>query len=80
VDGGPGPAPPGSPCTDAKVQADAIAHGTGLTIAAALYADAVTEAQARLKPRIPGIGDYRIPIRDEVEFEKRLCSGPVIRG
>lgn len=39
---------------------------------AGLYADAVTESRRRLKPGIPDIGDYRIPIRDEVEFEKLL--------
>jgi GNAT superfamily N-acetyltransferase len=39
---------------------------------AALYADAVTDSRRQLKPGIPEIGDYRIPIRDEVEFEKRL--------
>lgn len=39
---------------------------------AAIYADAVTQSRRRLKPGIPDIGDYRIPIRDEVEFEKLL--------
>jgi GNAT superfamily N-acetyltransferase len=38
----------------------------------ALYADAVTQSRRRLKPGIPDFGDYRIPIRDEVEFEKLL--------
>ncbi len=39
---------------------------------AALHAGAVTESRRRLKPRIPEIGDYRIPIRDEIEFDKSL--------
>jgi GNAT superfamily N-acetyltransferase len=38
----------------------------------ALYVDAVTQSRRRLKPGIPDFGDYRIPIRDEVEFEKLL--------
>jgi len=28
-----------------------------------------------LKPNVPKIGDYGIPIRDEIEFEKRLDTG-----
>ena len=39
---------------------------------AALYADAVTQSRRRLKPGIPDFGDYGIPIRDELEFEKLL--------
>lgn len=38
----------------------------------ALYRDAVTESRTRLKPGIPKVGDYGIPIRDEIEFEKQL--------
>ena len=30
------------------------------------------QSRRRLKPGIPDIGDYRIPIRDEIEFEKQL--------
>ncbi len=39
---------------------------------AAVHIDAVTESRRRLKPRIPDIGEYRIPIRDEIEFDKQL--------
>ena len=39
---------------------------------AALYADAVTDSRARLKPDIPEIGDHGIPIRDEIEFERSI--------
>jgi GNAT superfamily N-acetyltransferase len=39
---------------------------------AALYVDAVTESRTQLKPAISEIGDHGIPIRDEIEFEKRL--------
>ena len=39
---------------------------------AALHAGAVTESRRRLKPGIPDIGHYRIPIRDEMQFEKQL--------
>jgi GNAT superfamily N-acetyltransferase len=39
---------------------------------AALYAGAVTQSRRRLKPEIPDLGDYSIPIRDEVEFERLL--------
>ena len=34
-----------------------------------IYPDAVTFARKKLKPEIPLIGDYGIPIRDEIEFE-----------
>ncbi len=39
---------------------------------AALYADAVTDSRAQLKPGIPEIGDHGIPIRDEIEFERPI--------
>jgi GNAT superfamily N-acetyltransferase len=39
---------------------------------AALYLGAVTEARTRLKPEIPLTGAYGIPLRDEIELEKRL--------
>jgi len=39
---------------------------------AAVNADAVTESRRKLKPGIPEIGAYNIPIRDEIEFEKHL--------
>jgi GNAT superfamily N-acetyltransferase len=39
---------------------------------AALYAGAVEDSRARLKPEIPVVGDYNIPLRDEVELDKQL--------
>src|SRR6478735_8320073 len=39
---------------------------------AALNVGAVTESRMRFKPGIPDIGDYGIPIRDEIEFEKQI--------
>lgn len=38
----------------------------------ALRPDAVTEARATLKPEIPLRGEEGLPIRDEIEFERRL--------
>jgi len=38
----------------------------------AIYPDAVTQERKTLKPEIPLIGDYGIPIRDEIEMEMRL--------
>ncbi|MFI0445611.1 hypothetical protein [Actinomadura sp. 6N118] len=32
---------------------------------------AVSDARTRLKPEIPLTGSYGIPIRDEIELEKR---------
>lgn len=40
---------------------------------AALHRDAVTEARKTLKPFIPLVGEGDLPIRDELELEKRLC-------
>lgn len=34
-----------------------------------IYPGAVTSARKKLKPEIPLIGDYGIPIKDEIEFE-----------
>ena len=39
---------------------------------AALRPGAVDDSRARLKPEIPTVGDYGIPLRDELELEKRL--------
>ena len=33
------------------------------------------ENSRRLKPEIPPVGDYGIPLRDELELEKRLLPG-----
>ena len=38
----------------------------------ALYPGAVTYARKKLKPEIPLIGDYGIPLRDEIEVEIEL--------
>ncbi|MCD4684556.1 MAG: GNAT family N-acetyltransferase [Anaerolineae bacterium] len=40
-------------------------------VLAALYPDAIAEAR-KLKPQIPLIGMSHIPLRDEIELEKRL--------
>lgn len=42
-------------------------------VLAALHRDAVTEARRVLKPTIPLMGEGDLPIRDELELEKRLC-------
>lgn len=38
----------------------------------ALRPDAATEARATLKPEIPLRGEEGLPVRDEIEFERRL--------
>jgi GNAT superfamily N-acetyltransferase len=43
---------------------------------AALHRGAVDESRVRLKPEIPEIGDYRIPLRDELELELDLVPAP----
>ncbi len=39
---------------------------------AALHRGAVDDCRARLKPEIPMVGDYGIPLRDELELDKQL--------
>jgi GNAT superfamily N-acetyltransferase len=39
---------------------------------AALYPGAVDHSRVRLKPEIPEVGDHDIPLRDEIELQKRL--------
>jgi GNAT superfamily N-acetyltransferase len=39
---------------------------------AALYPGAVDHSRVRFKPEIPGVGEYGIPLHDEIELEKRL--------
>jgi N-acetylglutamate synthase-like GNAT family acetyltransferase len=39
---------------------------------AALHTGAVDDSRARMKPEIPPVGDYGIPLRDEVELDKQL--------
>ncbi len=39
---------------------------------AVLHRGAVDDSRARLKPEIPPLGSYGIPLRDELELEKRL--------
>jgi len=43
---------------------------------AALYPGAVDESRARLKPEIPPVGEYGIPLRDELELELTLAPAP----
>jgi hypothetical protein len=44
-----------------------------LDVLAALHREALAESR-RLKPSIPEIGAYGIPLRDELELEGRLRS------
>ena len=39
---------------------------------ARLWVDATTDARHKLKPEIPLVGDYEIPLRDELELELML--------
>ena len=39
---------------------------------AALHQGAVDDSRSRLKPEIPAVGDYNIPIRDELELEQEI--------
>jgi GNAT superfamily N-acetyltransferase len=39
---------------------------------AALHRGAVDDSRARLKPEIPAVGNYGIPLRDELELDKQL--------
>ncbi len=39
---------------------------------AALHQGAVDDSRTRLKPEIPAVGDYNIPIRDELELEHEI--------
>jgi GNAT superfamily N-acetyltransferase len=43
---------------------------------AALHRGAVDDSRARLKPEIPTLGDYGIPLRDEIELDKHLGTPP----
>lgn len=43
-------------------------------VLAALHRDAIKESR-KLKPQIPLLGDYGIPMRDELEFEMWLGNG-----
>jgi ribosomal protein S18 acetylase RimI-like enzyme len=42
---------------------------------AALHRGAVEDSRARLKPEIPKLGEYDIPIRDELELEQETDGG-----
>jgi uncharacterized glyoxalase superfamily protein PhnB/GNAT superfamily N-acetyltransferase len=48
----------------------------------ALNAGAVDDSRARLKPEIPPLGDYGIPLRDELELELQLgeCGSAALRS
>jgi ribosomal protein S18 acetylase RimI-like enzyme len=39
---------------------------------AALHRGAVDDCRAQLKPEIPTVGDYGIPLHDELELDKQL--------
>jgi GNAT superfamily N-acetyltransferase len=39
---------------------------------AAVHPGAVDHSRVRFKPEIPEVGEYGIPLRDEIELEKRL--------
>lgn len=39
---------------------------------AKLHRDAVDDSRDRLKPEIPAVGSYGIPLRDEIELEMPL--------
>jgi GNAT superfamily N-acetyltransferase len=43
---------------------------------AALHRGAVDYSRTHLKPEIPVVGDYEIPLRDEIELEKRPGTPP----
>ena len=56
--------------TNDNIDAFRFYQRRGFTIAA-VHCDAIAESR-RMKPSISQIGQYGIPIRDEVEFEKML--------
>lgn len=58
--------------TNDNIHALAFYQRRGFSLAA-LHRDAVTEARKTLKPFIPLVGEGGIPLRDELELEKRLC-------
>ena len=58
--------------TNDNIHALAFYQRRGFVLAA-LHRDAVTEARRVLKPTIPLVGEGGIPLRDELELEKRLC-------
>ena len=39
-----------------------------------VWPEATTEARQKLKPEIPLVGDYGIPLRDELELELLLAD------
>jgi hypothetical protein len=43
-------------------------------VLSALRAGAVDDARRELKPTISGVGDFEIPIRDEIELEARITD------
>jgi ribosomal protein S18 acetylase RimI-like enzyme len=57
--------------TNDNVDALRFYQRRGLRLAA-LYKGAVDHARERLKPQIPELGDYGIPLRDELELELEL--------
>ena len=57
--------------TNDNVDALRFYQRRGLRISG-LRIGAVDESRARLKPQIPEIGAYGIPLRDEIELSKEL--------
>jgi GNAT superfamily N-acetyltransferase len=57
--------------TNDNVDALRFYQRRGFTLAA-LRAGAVDHSRARLKPEIPLVGAYGIPLRDELELERRI--------
>jgi GNAT superfamily N-acetyltransferase len=56
--------------TNDNVDAPRFYHRRGFHLAA-LHRDAVDYSCTHLKPEISVVGDYGIPLRDEIELEKR---------
>ena len=54
--------------TNANVDAIRFYQRRGMRLAR-VWVDAITRARRTLKPEIPMVGDYGIPITDELEFE-----------
>ena len=56
--------------TNANIDALRFYQRRGFCLAA-VHRGAVDDSRSRLKPEIPEVGAYGIPLRDEIELEKR---------